>query len=184
MSTYPTSSTPFPALETERLVLRKLSVSDIKEVFFLRSNPEVNQFIARKPLKDEREALDFIQRILKGIENKTFLYWAICLKGHPTLVGTICLWNFNEGPTEAELGYELHTSYEGNGIMSEAMNAVLEYGFDSISLTAIEAYTQASNLASIRLLQQKGFIHQANRKDEKVPQNAIYRLESLYRSQY
>lgn len=177
MSISPQGFSPFPTLHTPRLVLRQLNDKDVPQIFFLRSDPGVNRFIERTPLVTHNEAQAFINRINQGIEDRTFLYWAVCLKGSKSLIGTICLWNFNDDYTEAEMGYELYPSYHRKGIMSEAMAAVIHHGFLEVRLYAIEAFTHHLNEASTRLLDQHGFELQPERKDADVPSNAIYRLE-------
>ena len=175
MSTSPQGFSPFPKLATSRLELRQLDKKDIPSIFFLRSDSVVNQYIKRIPLKEHQEAEAFINRINTGIEEQTILYWAIGMKDSLSLIGTICLWNFNETYSEAEMGYELHPDYQGEGIMNEAMNSVLNYANQTLRLTAVEAFTHRDNPASTRLLNRNHFVLQPDRKDPDVPTNAIYR---------
>ncbi len=115
---------PFPALQTERLLLRKLSLDDAEEIFVLRSNDEVNKFIDRAKAKDADEAIAFINKVNIGIANNKWIYWSICYKENPKLIGTICLWNINEELSKAEVGYELLPEYQKKGIAKESLSAV------------------------------------------------------------
>jgi len=131
--------TPFPILTTERLILRCLEVSDDQQLFMLRSNKRVNKYIVRPIQKDIKEIRAFISKINNGINNNEWIYWVISLKENPTLIGTICYWNFSEEKTVAEIGYELDPAFQEKGIMSEAVKIIIEFGFEDIQLKTIEA---------------------------------------------
>ena len=137
--------TPFPVLTTERLTLRCLELSDDQQLFKLRSNKIVNEYIVRPIQKDIKEIRAFISDIKNGIKNNEWIYWVISFKDDPTLIGDICFWNFSEDKTVAELGYELEPSFQGKGIMSEAIIKIIEFGFKEIDLNTIEAYTHKEN---------------------------------------
>jgi [ribosomal protein S5]-alanine N-acetyltransferase len=83
--------TPFPNLATERLVLRKLTIKDAKEIMLLRSNEQVNKFIERTKSIDLNEAKKFIKKINNGINNNEWIYWAITLKEKNSLIGIYLL---------------------------------------------------------------------------------------------
>jgi ribosomal-protein-alanine N-acetyltransferase len=68
---------PFPSLSTERLILRRLSEEDDKEIFFLRSDKEMLQFLDRDPAKSIDEARQWITMINQGIDNNQYIAWAL-----------------------------------------------------------------------------------------------------------
>jgi [ribosomal protein S5]-alanine N-acetyltransferase len=86
--------TPFPNLATERLVLRKLTIKDAKEIMLLRSNEQVNKFIERTKSIDLNEAKKFIKKINNGINNNKWIYWAITLKEKNSLIGIYLLMEY------------------------------------------------------------------------------------------
>lgn len=132
--------TDLPALETERLLLRKLVPADAAAVFSLRSDERVNQFLDRPKMHSVEEAEKFIEKINLGIKNREWLYWAIDLKSSPSsLSGTACLWNFNGDRTVAELGYELLPGFHGKGMMHEAIRTLIDFAFDEIKLKTIKS---------------------------------------------
>jgi ribosomal-protein-alanine N-acetyltransferase len=108
-------------LKTERLTLRQLRSSDDKEIFALRSNDNVNKYLDRKPSKSIDDAKNFIQTINENIQRNDSIYWAITLNGTDKLIGTICLFDFSEDNSKAEIGYELLPDFQGKGIMQEAL---------------------------------------------------------------
>jgi len=150
--------TLLPLLTTERLLLRQLQHTDDKAIFALRSNEQVNEFIQRSLIKNINDACDFITAINEGIENKEWLYWAMILQNTQQLVGTICLWHFSPDNTVAETGYELHPHFQGTGLMNEALQKIIDYGFNTLHLKSIEAYTQPDNAKSVKLLEKNYFI--------------------------
>jgi ribosomal-protein-alanine N-acetyltransferase len=168
--------TPFPVLTTERLILRSLEVSDDQQLFKLRSNKIVNKYIVRPIQKDIKEIRAFISKISDEIINNEWIYWVISLKDNPTLIGDICLWNFTEEKTVAEIGYELDPAFQGNGIMSEALKKIIEFGFQEIELDAIEAYTNKNNNDSTKLLQKYNFKQDVERVDKENSDNIIFKL--------
>jgi ribosomal-protein-alanine N-acetyltransferase len=148
---------PFPVLKTERLTLRQLMSSDDKEIFALRSDDNVNKYLGRKPSKSIDDAKNFIQTINENILRNDSIYWAITLSGTDTLIGTICLFDFSEDHSKAEIGYELLPDFQGQGIMQEAVSKVIHFGFQHIGLNSIEAYTHSENQSSTKLLEKLSF---------------------------
>lgn len=166
----------FPALTTPRLTLRQLQESDAKALSSLRSNESVNEYVARAKQTSLMEAHAFIHTINQGIKEKKSLYWAICLKEHPGLMGTICLWNFSADNTIAEVGYELDPTYQGKGFMNEALNAVIDYSFHTLRLKTLEAFTHKNNRRSTQLLLKNNFTLTPDRKDEEDENNRVFIL--------
>ena len=93
------------------------------------------------------------------------------------MIGTVCLWNFSEDKRYAEIGYELLPTYFGNGYMDETIKEVVKFGFETIELQTIEAFTHYGNASSIKLLEKNKFILQEKRRDEGFPNNRIYSLK-------
>ena len=172
---------PFPVINTERLLLRQVEKSDVNEIFFLRSDKNVLQYLDRPPAANKDEAASWIEKINDLEKNNESILWAITLKPDNTLVGTICLWNIQKEHYRSEIGYALHPDQQGKGIMQEAMTAILDYGFTIMKLHSIEANVNPKNLSSIKLLERNNFIREAYFKenyfyDGKFLDSAIYSL--------
>jgi ribosomal-protein-alanine N-acetyltransferase len=166
-------------LETERLILKGINQNHTEDILKIRSNPEVNKFVKRVSPKTNYDALQFILTIKEKVQDKQTVYWGISLKDQPNLVGTICLWNFSEDRKTAEVGYELLPEYHRHGIMSEALKAVLNFGFDELHLQEIVAITNRFNENSKGLLVKHDFILLEGKKDEGFPDNIIFSLKRL-----
>lgn len=172
----PIMSSPFLTLTTDRLLLRTTTQEDLPEVLYLRSDPEVNRYIFRSEKVGVKQAQEFLDRVSEGLANEQFYYWAITLLGTTKMIGSICLWNLSKDRTKAEIGYDLHPDYQGRGIMSEAMSAVLKFGFERLQLATIEAYTHKENDASMQVLKRNGFLHLPDRVDEGHEWNWVFAL--------
>lgn len=165
-------------LETERLILKPIDESHVEDILKIRSNEVVNQFVKRIPPKTNYDALDYILTIKKRVQNNESLNWGISYKNQQNLIGTICLWKFSDDRTEAEVGYELLPEYHRKGIMSEALTAVLNYGFNELNLQTILAFTNKFNENSKGLLVKHDFVLQEGRIDEGFPDNLVFSLKS------
>ena len=159
------SFAPFPDLYTRRLMLRQLRPTDDKEIMVLRSDEKILQFLVIPKCNDLLEAKQFIDKINNGIDKDEWIYWGITEKNDETLIGTICLWNISKNDSRAEVGYALHTDFQGKGFMGEAMDVVLDYTFTKMDLHSIEAHVHPDNQTSINHLQKKGFIKEAYFKE-------------------
>jgi len=167
-------------LETERLILKPINESHVEDILKIRSNEVVNQFVKRIPPKTNYDALDFILTIKKRNQNNESLNWGISYKNQQNLIGTICLWKFSDDRKEAEVGYELLPEYHRQGLMSEALTAVLNYGFDALNLQTILAFTNKFNENSKGLLVKHDFVLQEGRVDEGFPDNLVFSLKNKH----
>lgn len=172
---------PFPLITSKRLLLRQITDSDVHEIFFLRSDEEVMRYLDKAPAKSLDDAYEFIKKITELEKNTDAVTWAITLKDDPKLIGTICLWNIQKEHYRAEVGYNLHPSYWGKGIMQEAIIEVINYGFEVMKLHSIEANVNPGNTASIKLLERNNFTREAYFRENyyyngKFLDTAIYSL--------
>jgi [ribosomal protein S5]-alanine N-acetyltransferase len=153
---------PFKNLETDRLFLRRLSVDDVNEVFQLRSNPTTMKYIPRPLVTNNDEALAHIKLIDDKIITNEGINWAITLKGNPKLIGIIGHYRIQPENHRCEIGYMISPEFNGQGIVTEAIKVVLEYGFDDLQMHSIEAVIDPDNIASERVLQKNGFVKEAH----------------------
>lgn len=157
--------TPFPTLSTERLILREITEEDAEDVFFLRSDQQLLQYLDRDPPKSLDDAVKWIQMIEDGVRKNEFIAWGIAPKGEKKLIGTISFWNIKKEHYRAEIGYVLHPAHQGKGVMQEAMTKVLDYGFREMKIHSVEANVNPNNLASIKILERNNFIQEAYHRE-------------------
>jgi ribosomal-protein-alanine N-acetyltransferase len=164
-------------IETDRLILKEIDESNVEDILKIRSNEIVNQYVKRIPPKNNYDALDFILTIKKRTQNNETFYWGITYKNQQNLLGTICLYRFSEDRTEAEVGYELLPDHHRKGVMSEALSAVLNFGFNELNLQTILAFTNKFNENSKGLLVKHDFVLQEGRFDDGFPENLVFSLK-------
>ena len=167
--------TPFPILTTGRLTLRQLEITDEKEIFSLRSDSEINKYLDRNIAHTIDDARNFINRVNENITKNQSLYWSITSKDKNILVGTICLFSFSDENDSCEIGYELLKNYQGQGVMKEAAEKVIDYAFNTIKVQTIEAFLHRDNQASIKLLEKLSF-RDSNKPIDTGPHLVTYYL--------
>lgn len=144
-------------IETARLKLRPLTYTDAQDIYEIFSDKQVMQFYDLLPFESIERAKEQINFFTEGFEKKRMIRWGIELKENVKLIGTCGFFAFNEDALKAELGYELNSSYQGKGLMSEAVTAVLDFLFDNSSVNRVEAYIEPQNTSSQKLAEKLGF---------------------------
>ena len=171
----------FPRVQAGNYYLRRLKPGDSQEIFKLRSDDRVNEFLNRPTATTIEDGNKFIARINDGIDEGGSIYWAIVPDDETKLIGTICFWNIQKKTSKAEIGYELMPDYQGKGVMQQVVNAVLQFGFDVLKLRCVEAVMHPGNIKSIKILEKYGFqkdiiAEQALSDEEKEEGVVVYSL--------
>jgi ribosomal-protein-alanine N-acetyltransferase len=114
-------------------------------------------FIKRPLAKTTDDAVALIRKIDGALETGSGITWGITLANDDLLIGTIGFWRIEVENFRAEIGYLLDKTQQGKGLMSEAIRAVVKYGFEEINLHSIEGRVDPKNEASLRILEINGF---------------------------
>ena len=147
------------SFETDRLLLREVLPSDDQKMFELDSNPEVHRFLGNKPVKSILESRDMIAKIHWQYQQNGIGRWAVVLKETNEFIGWSGLkleQNVNGHKQFFDLGYRFIQQYWGKGYALEAALAFVEYGFNTLHIDTICAFTYAGNLASRKVLEKAG----------------------------
>ncbi len=152
----------FPELTTQRLRLRQIRPDDAEAIFATASDEETMRFIGRGTHQTIEDTRAYIQRHLALYVERQAILWCITMCDHNRVVGSCSLHHFDEGYHRAEVGYELNRAYWGQGIMPEAVSAILTYGFTDLALHRIEAIIDDANARSKSLLLKLGFQYEGN----------------------
>ena len=117
----------------------------------------------REPDSSLEQSTTLIKQIAQSAADNIGVTWGIVRPAAPDeLLGTIGLWRIIAEHHRAEIGYGLHPVYWQQGIMSEALAAVLDFGFQQLKLHSVEANVNPDNAASRRLLEKHGFALEAH----------------------
>ena len=174
---------PFPEIRTENLILRKLRINDLQDLYEMRKDPRMNLYVDNTIDNNINETLEYLEKMNRGVEAGKWIIWGLELKSEVRLIGSISIWNFKTADVSGELGYGLDFRYQGKGYMTEALKAVVDYGFKTLKLKSLFAYTEIRNQPSISLLERCGFKKTGEIEEKGFITNrdyvmAIYKLDS------
>jgi RimJ/RimL family protein N-acetyltransferase len=146
-----------PRLQTERLLLRPITMADRDAFFDIHSDAETLKYWSGEPISERSEADSLVKREIEMSLQEKCLNWAVALPDSNLLIGKFVLFTFSEQNRRAEVGYILDRRHWGLGYMSEVMSCVLDYAFNVLKLHRLEADTDPDNVASLALLEKFGF---------------------------
>jgi [ribosomal protein S5]-alanine N-acetyltransferase len=149
-----------PELETERLVLRKLTLQDDEDVFAYASDDEVTRYVtwgSHQSIEDSRKYINFI---LGRYENDRVGEWGIELKETGRLIGAMGFVNLDIQNSCRGIGYVLSKDYWGTGVMTEALKRIIQFSFEDMKLNRIEAVHAVENGASGKVMQKAGMSYE------------------------
>ena len=145
-----------PRLTTDRLVLRKLKVSDAQDMFEYAKQRDVTKYLTWYPHPDVAYTEEYLRYISQRYATGDFYDWAVTLKENGKMIGTCGFTRFELHNNSAEIGYVLNPLYHGNGYATEAAGEVLRFGFEELKLHRIEAKHMLENTASHRVMEKLG----------------------------
>jgi ribosomal-protein-alanine N-acetyltransferase len=147
----------FPELETERLVLREIVPSDAEDLFRIFSDEETLRYWSCRPYTSVDQASSLIESIAKQVREDTGIHWGITLRGNGRLIGKCGYNEWRRAHRRGDISYIIAREHWGKGVVSEAMGAVINYGFGHMNLHSIEAGVTPGNDGSTRVLERFGF---------------------------
>ncbi len=154
-----------PILETCRLRLRKLAVSDYKDMYDYSARPETSEFLLWSP----HTAPFFTKRYLSYLQGQyrsgRFYDFAVEDKGSGRMIGTCGFTGFQLEHNSAEVGYVLNPDFRGRGLAPEALSRLMEFGFNQLRLHRLTARIIEENAASRRVAEKCGFRHEATHRE-------------------
>lgn len=150
----------FPILKTERLTLREIEEKDLEQVYGIFSSAEVAEFSSHYPTESKEQVFKAIHRWKSEYTEKYQLRWGIARREDDILIGTCCLGDFDENAKRSEIGYHLAFDQWNKGYMTEALKAMISFGFEDSEINRIEAFVTPGNEASTKVLEKLGFIRE------------------------
>lgn len=169
----------FPTLTGERIVLRELTPDDAADVFVWRSDPVVQRYNS-VPLRSVSEAGALIDQLRAEYGVRTSIHWAVTLRDEDRALGLFGFVGWQPGHRRADIGYDLRRDHWGRGLATEALDALLRFGFTRLELNRVEAQTIADNHESVRLLRRFGFQREGLRRSYSLEEDGLFHDGAIY----
>ncbi len=147
---------PFPELSTERLILRKVQRIDAADLYEYCRSPISAKFADWNVHESLSVTKQYISWLLASVRKGEYMTWVIELKETGEVIGTCSFTNMDKDFRVAEIGYGIKSTAWGKGYASEAVEAVMNYGFCVIGLVRIFARIMKENSRSIHLASRVG----------------------------
>ena len=145
---------PPESFATARLILRKPRAEDAPLILAsYAQDPEVARYLTFRPHRDLKETHEVVEGFLEGWRSGKSFSWMIFQRDRGDLIGSIGA-RENQG---INVGYLLARPFWGQGFMSEALGAIVEWAFSVPSVFRVWAVCDLENDASARLLDRNGF---------------------------
>lgn len=162
-------------LQTERLIFRDWQTSDLEAFHSICSDPRVMRFVGDgRPWPQDRTR-EFIQRSIESSKARGFCQWPLIHKADLALIG-YC--GFVHSGDRAEIGWRLAAAHWGQGLATEAARCALKHGFEVLGFASVFATVQASNRASIRIVEKLG-MQPESIFERRGREMAVYSLDSV-----
>ena len=146
----------FPVLETDRLILRKLKVSDYEDMYEYSKRDEVTKYLLWRSHPDLYYTKDYLSYVQSRYRAMEFFDWALILKDSGKMIGTCGYANLDFENNLAEIGYVINPDFQRRGYATEAVQRVIDYGFTELNLHRIEARYIVGNEVSRRVMEKCG----------------------------
>jgi [ribosomal protein S5]-alanine N-acetyltransferase len=142
-----------PTLETDRLILRKIELTDAQSVFdHWLSDDRVMDNLIKGAHKSVSETIERVTEIVNKYDTQEFCYWGIELKASGELIGAIDLFKFDNMTENCDVGYSIGYKWWNKGYGTEALRAVIEFGFRHMKIHKISAAHNTDNPASGKIM--------------------------------
>jgi [ribosomal protein S5]-alanine N-acetyltransferase len=146
-------------LETERLILREFTESDVEAFYELGNNPVVTRFTGDPGFTSLDAALASLrERPLADYQKHGFGRWAVVLKSSRQVIGFTGL-KYLDDLQAVDIGYRLLPEHWGKGLATESSRPAIRYGFETLHLNEIIGLVDPANVASVHVLEKLGLTY-------------------------
>ncbi len=152
-------------IETQRMNLVGYSVEEISFIFEKFEKSDIMKVLGHRNEADYQSEL-FKHQNGYATYNRSFLMFLLCDKPTQQVIGRCGLHNWNKEHKRAEIGYSMSDEcFKQKGLMSEAVAAIIQYGFHTLQLNRIEALVGSENVASLKIIEGQNFIKEGVLRD-------------------
>jgi len=145
-----------PQITTDRMVLRRVRASDEDAIYAYAIDPDVSRYTSWAPHTSPEETRQFVRRVLDAYAEKRVANWGIELKAERKLIGTGGFGSWDLEHSTAEIGYAMGKPHWGQGLMTEAATAMIDFGFRRMALNRIVIRMDPRNVGSWRVAEKCG----------------------------
>ena len=155
-------------IDTSRLLIRKMKLSDANDYFEWRSNPDYHTFLPSNAKND----LEYYKQIVHDCvdsynSDNPSLFYVIELKSEHKVIGCVSIENINEKYKNLTIGWGLNLNFQGNGYAYEAVSTFIDYIFNNYDIHRIQISIWAGNEKSINLAKKLGFIYEGTGRESR-----------------
>lgn len=197
MQSYSETFAHLPTIRTERLILRTARMTDAQDLYEYSADPEVARHVLWTAHTSINQTRNYIRYLIRQYRSGQPSSYVIVLRETGKVIGTIGFMWIKPEDRSAEVGYSLHRGYWNQGIMTEALEAILALGFLKLNLNRIEAQHETANPASGKVMQHVHMLHEGTlrqrvfnkgryvdvelyailRKDYRVPPSMLHAID-------
>ena len=160
-----------PTLETPRLILRRMKVSDSADMYEYARRHEVTAYLSWSPHPNQDYTRDYLEYVGTHYAMGDFYDWAVIYKENGKMIGTCGFTKLHFLNNCGEVGYVLNPAYWGQEIALEALRAVIRFGFENLQLHRIEAKFIRGNAASLRVMEKAGMTFEGVQRESMLIKN-------------
>ena len=148
-----------PVIETERLIFRKMRVSDARDMYEYACKEETSRYLLWAPHSSYYYTVKLLRFLQGEYENVSFFDLAVIDKESGKMIGSAGFTSFDTDKGIAEIGYVLNPDYHGKGIATEALKVMTDVAFRILGASRVECKYLDGNVASLRVMQKCGMVH-------------------------
>ena len=161
-------------LQTNRLILRKVTLNDIESIYKYASNENVTRYMVWSAHKDIEETTALVTKWIQKYQEPDFYQWGIALKETNEVIGFIGCPRYDDKVESIEFGYWIGEKFWRNGIMPEALKEVVKFLFEEVNVNVIRSCHVPENPASGKVMQKANMVYEGTlRKNVKLSNGKI-----------
>ena len=175
-----------PRLETERIVMRRVSLDDIDDMYEYAKDATLTKYLTWSPHPDKAYTFEYVSYLQSRYKSGEFFDWAVTLRDGGKMIGTCGFTRFDFQHNSGEIGYVISSDYHGKGIATETVSEVIRFGFERLGLNRIECKFMIENAASRRVMEKNSMTFEGVYRQGMLVKG-IYRdigVCSILRSEY
>lgn len=155
-----------PTLETERLIIRPMRIFDAFDMYEYARMPATSTYLTWCPHTDIEYTKNYLAFVISKYKSGEFYDWAVTLKDEENkMIGTCGFSRIDFSNDIGEIGYVINPDFHNRGYATEAVNAILRFGFEKLNFHRIEAKFIIGNDASLAVMRKCGMQYEGTTRD-------------------